>query len=314
MLEPTGGGRQIGCYPCRMGSLASYAWLSIAAALVTMALKGLAAWVTGSVGLLSDALESFVNLGAALLALWMLRVAVVPPDDKHPFGYGKAEYFSAVVEGALIVVAALAIVATALPRLLDPRPIEAFGVGMVVSLVATAINLGVALVLLRASKRHHSVALEADAHHLLTDVWTSIGIVAGIGAIAFTGWLVLDPIIAIAVAVYIVWTGVGVIRRSILGLLDRSLPEGELQDIRAILEPYKARGLDYHALRTRRAGRLRLVELHLLVPGAMSVREGHRLADEIEAKIRAALPGTAVLTHLEPIEDAASYDDQQLFR
>lgn len=314
MLEPTGGGRQIGCYPRPMGSLASYAWLSIAAALVTMALKGLAAWVTGSVGLLSDALESFVNLGAALLALWMLRVAVVPPNEKHPFGYGKAEYFSAVVEGALIVVAALAIVATALPRLIEPQPIEDFGVGVVVSLVATAVNLGVALALLRASKRHQSVALEADAHHLLTDVWTSIGIVAGVGAIAFTGWLILDPLIAITVAVYIVWTGVGVIRRSILGLLDRSLPEGELQDIRAILEPYKLRGLDYHALRTRRAGRLRLAELHLLVPGAMSVREGHRLADEIEGKIRAALPGTAVLTHLEPIEDPASYEDQTLFR
>lgn len=297
-----------------MGSLASFAWLSIAAALVTMTLKGLAAWVTGSVGLLSDALESFVNLGAALLALWMLRIAVAPPNEKHPFGYSKAEYFSAVVEGALIVVAALAIIAAALPRLIEPRPIEAFGIGMAISLVATAINLGVALVLLRASKQHHSVALEADAHHLLTDVWTSIGIVAGVAAIAVTGWLILDPLIAIAVAVYIVWTGVRVIRRSILGLLDRSIPEDELQDIRAILEPYKLRGMDYHALRTRRAGRHRLVELHLLVPGAMSVREGHRLSDEVEHAIRAALPGTAVLTHLEPIEDPASYGDQELFR
>lgn len=314
MLEPSGAGTQIGCYACAMTSLASYAWLSIAAALATMALKGLAAWLTGSVGLLSDALESFVNLGAALLALWMLRVAVVPPDEKHPFGYSKAEYFSAVVEGALIIVAALAIVAAALPRLLEPRPIESFGVGLVVSLVATAINLGVALVLLRASRRHHSVALQADAHHLLTDVWTSIGIVAGVGAIAVTGWLILDPLIAIAVAVYIVWTGVGVIRRSILGLLDRSLPEDELQSIRAVLEPYKSQGLDYHALRTRRAGRHRLVELHLLVPGAMSVREGHRLSEAIEVAIRAALPGTAVLTHLEPIEDPASYSDQELFR
>jgi cation diffusion facilitator family transporter len=297
-----------------MGSLASFAWLSIAAALVTMTLKGLAAWVTGSVGLLSDALESFVNLGAALLALWMLRIAVAPPNEKHPFGYSKAEYFSAVVEGALIVVAALAIIAAALPRLIEPRPIEAFGIGMAISLVATAINLGVALVLLRASKQHHSVALEADSHHLLTDVWTSIGIVAGVAAIAVTGWLILDPLIAIAVAVYIVWTGVRVIRRSILGLLDRSIPEDELQDIRAILEPYKLRGMDYHALRTRRAGRHRLVELHLLVPGAMSVREGHRLSDEVEHAIRAALPGTAVLTHLEPIEDPASYGDQELFR
>jgi len=169
-------------------------------------------------------------------------------------------------------------------------------------------------VLLRASKKHHSIALEADAHHLLTDVWTSVGIVIGVGAIAITGWLILDPLIGIGVALYIVWTGVGVIRRSLWGLMDRALPEGELENIRAVLDPYKAKGMDYHALRTRRAGRRRLVEMHLLVPGAMSVHEGHRLAEEIEDKIRAVLPGTAVLTHLEPIEDAASYRDQELFR
>lgn len=297
-----------------MGSLARYAWLSIGAALATMALKGLAAWLTGSVGLLSDALESFVNLGAALLALGMLRLAIHPPDEKHPFGYSKAEYFSAVVEGALIVFAALAIMAAALPRLLAPQPIEEFGKGLVLSLVATAINLGVALALLAASRRHHSVALEADAHHLLTDVWTSVGIVAGVGAIALTGWLILDPLIAIAVAGYIVWTGASVVRRSVLGLLDRALPESEIARIQAVLEPYRSQGMDYHALRTRRAGRRRLVELHLLVPGAMSVRDGHRVADEIEAKIRAALPGSGVTTHLEPIEDPASYKDQELFR
>lgn len=297
-----------------MASLARFAWLSVAAALATMALKGVAAWVTGSVGLLSDALESFVNLGAALLTLWMLRLALVPPDAKHPFGYSKAEYFSAVLEGALILVAALAIIASAVPRLFEPRPIEAVGVGLLISLGATAINLGVALVLLRASKQHHSIALEADAQHLLTDVWTSCGIVAGVGTIALTGWLILDPLIAIAVAFYIVWTGVGVIRRSVWGLLDRSLPESELERIRAILERYRSKGMDYHALRTRRAGRRRLVELHLLLPGKLSVREGHAVADEIEDQIRAALPGTAVLTHLEPIEDAASYRDQDLFR
>jgi cation diffusion facilitator family transporter len=297
-----------------MGSLTPFAWLSIAAALATLALKGLAAWITGSVGLLSDALESFVNLGAALLALWMLRLAAVPPDEKHPFGYSKAEYFSAVVEGGLIVAAATAIVGTAAPRLLAPQPIESYGIGLAISLAATAVNLGVALALLRASKTHHSVVLEADAQHLLSDVWTSLGIVAGVGAIALTGWLILDPLIAIAVAAYIVWTGVGVMRRSLLGLMDRALPESELAAIRSVLEPYKARGLDYHALRTRRAGRRRLVELHLLVPGDMSVRDGHHVAEEIEDRIRAALPGTAVLTHLEPIEEAASYRDQELFR
>jgi cation diffusion facilitator family transporter len=297
-----------------MGSLAPYAWLSIAAALATMALKGLAAWITGSVGLLSDALESLVNLGAALLALWMLRVAAEPPDEAHPFGYSKAEYFSAVVEGGLIVAAATAIVGTAAPRLLAPQPIAAYGLGLAISVAATAINVAVALVLLRAGKKHHSVALEADAQHLLSDVWTSLGIVAGVGAIALTGWLILDPLIAIAVAVYIVWTGMRVMRRSLLGLMDRALPETELAAIRAVLEPYKARGLDYHALRTRGAGRRRLVELHLLVPGGMTVHDGHAVAEEIEERIRATLPGTAVLTHLEPIEAPASYSDQELFR
>jgi cation diffusion facilitator family transporter len=279
-----------------------------------MALKGLAAWITGSVGLLSDSLESLVNLGAALLALWMLRMAAEPPDEKHPFGYSKAEYFSAVVEGGLIVAAATAIVGTAAPRLFAPQPIAAYGLGLAISVAATAINLGVALVLLRAGRKHHSVALEADAQHLLSDVWTSLGIVVGVGAIALTGWLILDPLIAIAVAVYIVWTGMRVMRRSLLGLMDRALPETELEAIRAVLEPYKAKGLDYHALRTRRAGRHRLVELHLLVPGGMTVHDGHAVAEEIEERIRAALPGTAVLTHLEPIEAAASYADQDLFR
>jgi cation diffusion facilitator family transporter len=297
-----------------MPSLDRYAWLSVATALATMALKGFAAWLTGSLGLLSDALESLVNLGAALIALYTLRVATREPDEKHPFGYSKAEYFSAAVEGALILLAALAIVVTALPRLANPQPILRFDVGIFISLVAAALNLGTALVLLRAGKRHDSIALEADAHHLLTDVWTSIGVVAGVGATVLSGWLALDPLIAIAVAVNIVWTGAKVLRRSVLGLMDRALPEPDLERIRGILEPYRARGLDYHALRTRRAGRLRLVEMHLLVPGEMSVREGHGIADEIEENIRAALPGSAVLTHLEPIEDAASYEDQRLIR
>jgi len=297
-----------------MISLTRYAWLSLATAVATMVLKGVAAWVTGSLGLLSDALESFVNLGAALVALYTLGVATRRPDEKHPFGYSKAEYFSSAVEGALILLAALAIVATAVPRLIEPQPILRFDIGIFISLLAAALNLGTALTLLRAGKRHDSIALEADAHHLLTDVWTSIGVVAGVGATVLTGWLALDPLIAIAVAVHIVFTGAKVLRRSVLGLMDRALPEPDQERIRAILEPYRADGLDYHALRTRRAGRLRLVEMHLLVPGEMSVREGHRIADEIEDRIRAELPGSAVLTHLEPIEDPASYRDEELFR
>jgi len=297
-----------------MPSLARYAWLSVAAALVTMVLKGAAAWLTGSLGLLSDALESFVNLGAALVAVFTLRVAARQPDEKHPFGYTKAEYFSSAVEGALIVLAALAIVATAVPRLITPQPIAHIDTGIFVSLVAAAINLGVALVLLGAGRRHDSIALEADAHHLLTDVWTSIGVVAGVGATVFTGWLALDPLIAIAVALNITWTGGKVLRRSVLGLMDRALPEPDLERIRAIMEPYRVRGIDYHALRTRRAGRVRMVDMHLLVPGEMTVRDGHRVADEIEDAIRASLPGSAVLTHLEPIEDPASYRDGALGR
>lgn len=297
-----------------MASLARYAWYSVAAALTTMLLKGVAAWLTGSLGLLSDALESFVNLGAAAIAVVSLRIAAREPDEKHPYGYTKAEYFSAAVEGALIFLAALAIVAAAVPRLVAPQPIERLDIGIVVTLVATGINLGMALVLLRAGKRHESIALEADGYHLLTDVWTSIGVVAGVTATVLTGWLALDPLIAIAVAAHILWTGVKVLRRSLLGLLDRALPEPDMERIRQILEPYRARGLDYHELRTRRAGRMRLVDMHLLVPGAMTVQEAHRVADEIEDKIREALPGSAVLTHLEPLEDPASYRDQVLRR
>lgn len=297
-----------------MPSLARYAWLSVAAALVTMALKGVAAWLTGSLGLLSDALESFVNLGAALIAVYTLRVAAREPDEKHPFGYSKAEYFSSAVEGTLIMLAALAIIGAAVPRLIAPREITHFDTGIFVSLVAAAINLGTALVLLRAGKRHDSIALEADAHHLLTDVWTSIGVVAGVGATVFTGWLELDPLIAIAVALHITWTGAKVLRRSVLGLMDRALPEPEVERIRRILEPYRVRGIEYHALRTRRAGRMRMVEMHVLVPGEMTVREGHRIADEIEDAIRADLPGSAVITHLEPIEDPSSYRDEALLR
>lgn len=297
-----------------MPSVVRYAWLSVAAALVTMALKGTAAWLTGSLGLLSDALESFVNLGAALIAVVSLKVAAREPDEEHPYGYTKAEYFSAAVEGALIVLAALAIVAVAVPRLIEPRPIARVDIGIVISLVAAAVNLGTALVLLRAGKRHDAIALEADGYHLLTDVWTSIGVVVGVVATVITGWLALDPLIAIAVAAHIAWTGATVLRRSLLALMDRALPEPEMERIREILEPYRVRGLDYHALRTRRAGRLRLVDMHLLVPGAMTVSEAHRVADEIEDQIRAALPGSAVLTHLEPIEDPASYQDQDLIR
>jgi cation diffusion facilitator family transporter len=295
-------------------SLTRFAWLSIAAALATMALKALAWWITGSVGLLSDAMESLVNLAGALMALAMLTVAARPPDEDHPHGHGKAEYFSAGVEGALIVVAAVAIAVAAVDRLLDPRPLEQVGIGLAVSVVASLVNLGVALVLLRAARAHRSATLQANAHHLLTDVWTSAGVLVGVIAVAFTGWLVLDPLIAIAVAVNIVVTGTRILRDSVAGLMDAALPASEQLLLRALLDGYAADGIEYHALRTRQAGARRFVSLHVLVPPEWSVQQGHDLLERIEADIRRALPPVTVDTHLEPLGDPAAMADQELHR
>jgi cation diffusion facilitator family transporter len=295
-------------------SLTRFAWLSIAAALATMALKALAWWITGSVGLLSDAMESLVNLAGALMALAMLTVAARPPDEDHPHGHGKAEYFSAGVEGALIVVAAVAIAVAAVDRLLDPRPLEQVGIGLAVSVVASLVNLGVALVLLRAARAHRSATLQANAHHLLTDVWTSAGVLVGVIAVAFTGWLVLDPLIAIAVAVNIVVTGTRILRDSVAGLMDAALPAGEQKMLRELLDGYAPEGIEYHALRTRQAGARRFVSVHVLVPPEWSVQQGHDLLERIEADIRRVLPPVTVDTHLEPLGDPAAMADQELHR
>src|SRR6185295_7165206 len=234
-----------------------------------MALKTLAWYVTGSVGLLSDALESLINLGAALLALSMLRLAASPPDAAHPYGRYKAEYFASGIEGALIVIAAAIIVASAIPRLAAPHPIEAPLLGIVLSAVASAINLGGALLLISVGKRLQSIALEADGHHLMSDVWTSAGVIAGVALVAATGWLILDPLIAIAVAVHIVWTGVMLMRRSFSGLLDAAIPETEVAEIEKIFTEYRKRyGVDFHALLTRQSGARRFISFHLLVPDA----------------------------------------------
>ncbi len=296
------------------GSITRFAWLSIGASLATIALKTLAWRLTGSVGLLSDALESLVNLVAAAMTLSMLLVAQKAPTEEHAYGYGKAEYFASGVEGALILLAAVAIGWTAVGRLLHPASIEQVGVGLLVSAAASLVNLAVARVLLAAGKRHHSFALEADAHHLMTDVWTSVGVVLGVGAVAITGWDRLDPIIAILVAVNIVWTGVSIMRRSALGLLDRALPAAEQEQIRQVLERLAEPPVQFHALRTRQAGARRFVALHVLVPGDWSVQRGHELLERIEADLRAALPHTAVFTHLEPLEDPASFADVALDR
>ncbi len=295
-------------------SLKRYALISIFAALATIGLKGGAYVLTGSVGLLSDALESLVNLLAAIVALWALWVAARPADEEHAYGHTKAEYFSSGFEGALVVIAAASILATAIPRLLDPRPVEDVGVGLAISALASVINLGVARVLFGAGRRYHSITLEADAHHLMTDVWTSVGVIVGVGAAAATGWDVLDPLIAVAVAVNVVWTGIGLLRRSMLGLLDTALPEPERRSIGAVLDAHTGDGVQFHALRTRQAGARRFVSLHVLVPGEWTVQRGHDYLERLEEELRGAVPNSTVFTHLEPIEDPVSWADERLER
>jgi cation diffusion facilitator family transporter len=296
-------------------TLERYAWLSLAAAVVTIVLKGFAWYVTNSVGLLSDALEALINLAAALLALSMLRLAATPPDARHPYGRFKAEYFASGAEGALIVFAALSIAYTAVPRLVAPHPIYAPALGIALSLIATAVNLGVALLLVSVGRRLHSIALEADGHHLMTDVWTSVGVVAGVALVAATGWLILDPLIALAVAVHIVWTGFMLMRRSFAGLLDAAIPASELADIEKIFAEYRRRyRVDFHALLTRQAGGRRFISFHLLVPDAWPVDRAHSLSEEIEDRIRSLVPQAITLSHIEPISQPASYDDIKLER
>lgn len=297
-----------------MTDLRRYAWLSVAAAIATILLKGAAWWMTGSVGLLSDAIESFVNLAGALMALWMLTLAAQPADDKHPHGHGKAEYFSSAFEGFLIVVAAVSIAWTAVDRLLHPQALEALGPGLLVSVAASIINFATAKVLLRAGREHRSITLEADAHHLMTDVWTSGGVILGVGLVWVTGWNWLDPAIAILVAANIVWTGWQLMHRSTAGLMDISLPAEQVELIKQRLAHYAADGIDYHALRTRQAGRQSFVSLHVLVPGAWTVTRGHDWVERIEAELREVVPHCHVTTHLEPIEDPRSMEDQGLDR
>ena len=295
--------------------LTRYAWLSIAAALVTLGIKWMAYRLTGSVGLLSDALEGFVNLGAALLALWMLKLASSPPDARHPYGLSKAEYFAAGTEGVLIVIAAAAIVIAAWPRLLEPQPLDAPALGLALNAFAGAINFGVAMILIRAGRSGNSITLEADGKHLLTDVWTSAGVIVGVGLVWATGWLLLDPLVAIAAGMNIVWTGAQLVRRSVLGLLDAAIPGDELNEIKKLFSEYSKRyGVSFHALLTRRAGARHFVSFHLLVPDQWTVLQGHRLCEEIEERIRELVPNASVLTHLEPISDPASYDDETIDR
>jgi cation diffusion facilitator family transporter len=295
-------------------SLKRFAWLSIAAAVGTIALKGVAWRLTGSVGLLSDALESLVNLAGAMMALAMLTIAEYPADEEHAYGHGKAEYFSSGFEGLLILLAAAAIGVSATERLLHPQALSGVGVGLGVSVAASLLNLFVARILMAAGREHRSLTLAADARHLLTDVWTSAGVIAGVGAAALTGRLWLDPAIALLVAANIVWAGWKLIHRSAAGLMDGALPPEDHARLVDILARYRAEGIDYHALRTRESGARRFVEVHLLVPGDWSVRRGHDLAERVESTIRSALSRTTVITHVEPLEDPVSQEDIALDR
>ena len=295
-------------------SLKRYAWLSIAAALATILLKGTAWWLTGSVGLLSDALESFVNLAGALMALAMLTLATMPADEGHAHGHGKAEYFSSAFEGFLILVAAICIAYAAIDRLYHPQPIEDIGIGLAVSVVASIINLATAQTLMTVGRRHNSITLEADAHHLLTDVWTSAGVIAGVALVWLTDWLWLDPVVALLVAGNIVRTGWQLLRRSASGLMDISIPNEQLKAIDTVLNEYRKQGFEFHALRTRQAGMSAFISLHVLVPGTWSVQQGHDWLERIESDIRNTIPNSHVTTHLEPIEDPVSLHDEKLFR
>jgi len=295
-------------------SLTRFAWLSIGAAVLTIAMKLTAYLLTGSVGLLSDALESFVNLAGASMALAMLNLAAKPADEEHAYGHTKAEYFSSGVEGALIVITALSIAYAAVERWRHPRLISDIGVGLSIAVSASLVNLIVALIIRRAAARFESIVLEADAQHLMTDVWTSVGVVIGVGAVGLTGWQPLDPMVALLVAVNILAAGVRIVRKSALGLLDTALPAAEVTRLRSVLDRYQAGGVQYHALRTRQSGSRRFVSLHVLVPGQWSVDRGHRLLEKIEADLRGALPNVAVFTHLESLSDPASYQDQTLDR
>ena len=286
--------------------LTRFAWLSIAAALVTIALKTVAYLVTGSVGLLSDAAESGVNLVAAIVALIALRVAARPADDNHHYGHGKAEYFSAGVEGLLIFVAAAFIIVAAVQRFLRPTTLESVGVGLAISTLASAVNGVVGTVLLRAGARHRSVTLTADGRHLMTDVWTSVGIIAGVLLVALTGWQRLDPIVAAIVGLNILVTGFRLVSQSVTSLLDAALPPEELAQVSAALEGLRADDVDFTNVRTRESGRHRFVSVTVLVPGDWSVAQGHGLVGRVESEIVAALPGTDVQALLAPMTAARS--------
>ncbi|MFA7582810.1 MAG: cation diffusion facilitator family transporter [Proteiniphilum sp.] len=291
-------------------SLAKFLYLSIAAAIVTISLKFYAYQVTGSMGFLSDALESIVNLFAALFALIMLRISQKPADDGHVYGHSKAEYFSSATEGALILIAAFSIIRTAIPRIMEPAPLENINTGLLFSLLASVVNLLVGLTLIKNGKKRKSLVLEADGRHLMTDVWTSVGVIAGIVMVKFTGWFIIDPIIAILIALNIIYTGYKLISRSASGLMDATIPAEDLEKVTLYLDSLKVNEIEYHSLLTRVAGQRKFISMHLLVPGEWSVKQGHDWADNVEETIIGLFDEpVTVSTHIEPVDDPASVKD-----
>jgi cation diffusion facilitator family transporter len=289
----------------------SVIWLSIGASVITLVLKLGAYFLTGSVGLLSDAAESLVNLTAAIIALIALQVASRPADADHAYGHEKAEYFSSGVEGTLILVAAVGIVWAAWERFLHPAELRNLDIGIVIALIASGINFIVARILLKAARDHDSITLEADAKHLLTDVWTSVSVVAALIIVNLSQWHILDPIAAIVIALNIIWAGIDLLRRSMQGLMDYALPPTELSEIQTVLKAHQGQFTSYHALRTRKSGPQRFIDLHLLVPGEMSVQASHNLCEAIESEIRAKLGHASITVHVEPSEDAAAWESTE---
>lgn len=292
-------------------SLASIVWVSIIASILTISIKSLAYYVTGSVGFFSDAMESFVNLAAGIVAFIMLTIAARPPDKEHPYGHQKAEYFSSLIEGVLIVLAAVGILYAAVNRIYHPQPLQELNIGMALSVLATGINFVAARILLHYGRKHNSISLEADSRHLMTDVWTTVGIITGILLVKITNWQILDPLMGIAVAISIVYTGTKLIARSTDGLMDTKISEKELIIIKQILDRYKEKGMDYHALYTRRAASKSFIAFHLLLPNDLTILKAHDFSKMIEKEIAAELPSSVVFIHLEPLNDPRNSDEKQ---
>lgn len=290
-------------------SLANIVWFSITASILTIVIKYYAYKITDSVGFLSDAMESFINLGAAIVAYIMLTIASRPPDKEHPFGHDKAEYFSSLIEGILIIIASIGILYTAINRIYHPKALEELNLGILLSILATIINFITARILLFYGKKHNSITLEADSHHLMTDVWTTIGIIAGILLVKLTDWNILDPIMAIVVAGSILYTGAKLIVRSVDGLMDKELAEKDLLKVKQILDKFYVRDIHYHALYTRQASSKKFISFHLLFPGDFTLFKAHEITKEIEGEIIKFFPYSDIFIHMEPINDPDAFDD-----